>query len=137
MAAIFGTLIRYPAHIDSHRGFILHILMYPFFTYIHKMNTTVTYYLQFMSIFLNFIYSTSPLKAFKLHVLWHKGHLRLSCVFLAHYAPKCQMSSAPYGPIFRAKNVSCLELKTLKNCVLHRFSLFTIQNTTQICILIF
>ena len=26
--------------------------------------------------------------------------LRLSCVFLANYVPKCQMSSGPYGPIF-------------------------------------
>ena len=28
------------------------------------------------------------------------GPLRLSCVFLANYMPKCQMSSRPYGPIF-------------------------------------
>ena len=26
--------------------------------------------------------------------------LRLSCVFVANYVPKCQMSSGPYGPIF-------------------------------------
>ena len=26
--------------------------------------------------------------------------LRLICVFLANYVPKCQMSSGPYGPIF-------------------------------------
>ena len=26
--------------------------------------------------------------------------LRLSCVFLANYVPKCQMNSGPYGPIF-------------------------------------
>ena len=26
--------------------------------------------------------------------------LRLSCVFLANYVPKCQMSSGPCGPIF-------------------------------------
>ena len=25
--------------------------------------------------------------------------LRLSCVFLANYVPKCQMSLGPYGPI--------------------------------------
>ena len=26
--------------------------------------------------------------------------LPLSCVFLANYVPKCQMSSGPYGPLF-------------------------------------
>ena len=28
------------------------------------------------------------------------GHKILSCVFLANYMPKCQMSSGPHGPIF-------------------------------------
>ena len=28
--------------------------------------------------------------------------LALSCVFLANYVPKCQMSSGPHGPICRA-----------------------------------
>ena len=41
-----------------HRDFILHILMYLFLTFIHKRNnTTVTYFLKFMTIFLKFIYS--------------------------------------------------------------------------------
>ena len=35
------------------------------------------------------------------HVLWHMhGPLRLSCVLLANYVPKCQLSSGQYGPIF-------------------------------------
>ena len=33
------------------------------------------------------------------------GPLRLSCVFLANYMPKCQMSSGPNGPIFSCKVV--------------------------------
>ena len=32
------------------------------------------------------------------------GPLRLSCVLLANYVPKCQMNSGPYGPIFFTKN---------------------------------
>ena len=54
----FGTsLFCYPAHTDSHQDFMLHILMYPFFTFIHKRNNaTVTFYLKFMSIFLKSTY---------------------------------------------------------------------------------
>ena len=45
-------LIYYAAHINSHRGFILHTLMYLFFTYTLKRNSaTVTYFLKFMSIY--------------------------------------------------------------------------------------
>ena len=45
-------------HTDSHRDFILHILMYIFFTFVHtRNNATVTYFLKFMTIFLKFIYS--------------------------------------------------------------------------------
>ena len=48
----YFPLICYPAHIDSHRDFKLHILMYLFFTYIHKRNNiTVTYYLKFLTIY--------------------------------------------------------------------------------------
>ena len=37
-------------YIDSYRGFILHILMYLFFTHIDKWNNaTVTYFLKFMN----------------------------------------------------------------------------------------
>ena len=32
------------------------------------------------------------------------GKLRLSCVLLAYYVPKCQMSSGPYEPIFKHIN---------------------------------
>ena len=46
----YFSLICYPVHLDSYRDFILHILMYIFFTYIHKKNNaTVTYFLKFMS----------------------------------------------------------------------------------------
>ena len=34
----YFSLICYPAHLDSHRDFMLHILMYLFFTVIHKRN---------------------------------------------------------------------------------------------------
>ena len=45
-------------HIDGHRDFILYKRMYLFLTYIHKKNNaTVIYFLNFMSIFLKFIYS--------------------------------------------------------------------------------
>ena len=48
-------LICYPAHIDSHRDFISHALMYLFFTYTHKRNNgTVTFVLKLMSIFLKY-----------------------------------------------------------------------------------
>ena len=30
---------------------------------------------------------------------FHTWALRLSCLFLANYVPKCQMSSGPYGPM--------------------------------------
>ena len=33
------------------------------------------------------------------------GQLRLSCVLLANYVPKCQMSSSPYGPILTTRLV--------------------------------
>ena len=35
---------------------------------------------------------------------------RLSCVFLANYVPKCQMSSGPYGPILFVLNISYILL---------------------------
>ena len=48
----YFSLICCPAHTDSHRDLILHILMYHFFTFIHKRNNaTATFFLQFMSIF--------------------------------------------------------------------------------------
>ena len=55
----YFSLICYPAHIDSLRDFISHILKYLFFTYLYKRNdATVTYFLKFMSItFSKFIYS--------------------------------------------------------------------------------
>ena len=55
---LYFQLICYPAHTDSHRDLILHVLMYPFFTYVHKSNnTTLTYFLKLRSIFSKFIYS--------------------------------------------------------------------------------
>ena len=49
--------ICYPAHTDSQRDFMLHILMHLFFTYIHKRNNaTVTYFLNFIDISLKPIY---------------------------------------------------------------------------------
>ena len=36
----YFSLICYPAHTDRHRDFILHILTYLFFTFIHKSNST-------------------------------------------------------------------------------------------------
>ena len=57
MAGILGiSLICYPVCIDRHRDFILHMLRYLFFTYIHN-NATVTYFLKFMGSFFKFIYS--------------------------------------------------------------------------------
>ena len=94
---LYFSLICYPAHISSHRDFISHILKYLFFFYIHtqRNNATVTYFLKLMTIL------------FEIHILFTShscaltyGPLRLSCVFLANYMPKCQMSSGPYGPIF-------------------------------------
>ena len=38
--------------------------------------------------------------------------LPLSCVFLANYVPKCQMSSGPYGPIFPICGASALSYFT-------------------------
>ena len=35
------------------------------------------------------------------------GPLRRSCVFLANYVPKCQMSSGPYGPILHHRSKKC------------------------------
>ena len=47
------SLICCPAQIDSNRDFILHILMYLFFTFTHKRNNaTVTFFQKFMNIFL-------------------------------------------------------------------------------------
>ena len=47
---------------DSCRDFILHLLMYLFFTYIHKMtNSIVTCFLKFLSILLKSVYCTSYL----------------------------------------------------------------------------
>ena len=64
----YFSLICCPAHTDSHRDFILHILVYLFFIFMHKRNSvTVTFFLKFIGIFLKSIYSLS--KAFKLHVL--------------------------------------------------------------------
>ena len=54
----YFSLICCPAHTDSHRDFMLYILTYLLFTFIHKRNNvTVTYFLKFMSIFLKFMYS--------------------------------------------------------------------------------
>ena len=62
--------------------FILHTLMYLFFTYIGKPNNaTVTYFLKFMSIYC--------LLLIKLHVPFATK----LCVL--NYVPKCQMSSGP------------------------------------------
>ena len=49
-----------------------------------------------MSIFLIFIYPFTSLRHIKCVLTYEP----LSCVFLANYVPKCQMSSGPYGPIF-------------------------------------
>ena len=90
------------AHVGSHRDFTSQILKYLFFTYIHKRkNATVTYFLKFVSMFLKFICS----------LLMHSP-LKLSYALLANYMPKCQMSSGPYGPIF--KNISPSPPKYIK-----------------------
>ena len=84
MAAILLLLFDL---LSAYRDFILHLLMYLFFTYIHKSNNaTAIYFLKFMSIFFKSMYS------FKLNALTC-GPLRLSCVFLANYMSKCQMNS--------------------------------------------
>ena len=57
---------------------------------------TVAVFLKFMSIFSKFIHFS---KAFKFSYALAFGSLRLSCVFLANYVPKCQMNSGPHGPI--------------------------------------
>ena len=45
----YFSLICYPAHINSHRNFILHIFMYHFFAFLHQRNNaTVSYFLKFM-----------------------------------------------------------------------------------------
>ena len=55
MAAI---LVICYSHTDSLRDFILHILMYILFIFIHKKNkATITLFLKLMSIFLKFTYS--------------------------------------------------------------------------------
>ena len=41
------------------------------------------------------------------------GPLRLSCVFLANYVPKYQMSSGPYVPIFDGKFVITMQTVVL------------------------
>ena len=73
---------------------VLHVLVYLFFTFIHKRsNATVTFFLKFMSNFL------------EIHILFTSyscaltyGPLRLSCVFLANYMPD---DSGTYGPILQ------------------------------------
>ena len=93
MAAILVlcSLICYPAHIDSHRDFILHTLMYIFFAYVYKRNNaTVTYFLKFLSIY----------SLLLLETLCAVTDGSLSCTFLANYVPKCQTSSDPYGSVF-------------------------------------
>ena len=83
----FFILLTY--FIDSHRCLLLHILMYHFFAYVGKRNNaTVTY---FLKIYGHIHFSTH---------LNFRCLLPLSCVFLANYVPKCQMSSGPYGIIF-------------------------------------
>ena len=60
MAAILVVFFNLLSCPYSHRDFILHTLMYLFFTFIHKMNNaTVSYFLKFMSIFLKFFTSHS------------------------------------------------------------------------------
>ena len=93
----YFSLICHPAHIDSHRDFILHILMYLLFTYIHtRNNATVTFFSEIYKHFLK----NHWLFTCQRHVFWYEGN-DMSCVFLANYVPKCQMSSGPYGPIFK------------------------------------
>ena len=54
----YFSLICCRAHTDCYRDFILHILVYLFFTFIHKRNNaSVTFFLKFMSIFSKSMYS--------------------------------------------------------------------------------
>ena len=55
--ALFFDLLSCPHNCFTVIDFILHILMYLFFTYKHKEYTAETYFLKFMSIFFKLLYS--------------------------------------------------------------------------------
>ena len=66
-----------------------------------------------MSIFLKFTHSLLSSGIQMLCALMH-GLLVRSCVFLANYGPKCQMSSGPYGPILNLRYEMHRQLRTIK-----------------------
>ena len=98
---IFGTHMHLcPPHMHIKYLVILTCILMYLFAFIHKRNNATETFLQkFMIIFCNSIYSLL------LGYLNFMCFDELSCVFLAKYVPKCQMSSGPFGPIFSLYNL--------------------------------
>ena len=81
------TLICYPAHIDSHRDFISHVLKYLFFTYTHKRNNATAAFSEIYEHFLKIHMLLTSLSHLNLMCFGIWAIKSLSCVFLADYMP--------------------------------------------------